>query len=156
MSNPNLTAADLMHAPRSVAADLSVEDLARILLSDSLDGVCVVDDAGRLSGVVTAMDLVFQEQSVHLPSFLVFLDALIPLGGDRAEQEVRKIAGASVAEIMTTDVVTVRPGTPIAELAERMVRDHVTLLPVVDAAGDLVGVVDKRAILEAAFKTPRR
>jgi CBS-domain-containing membrane protein len=155
MSDPNLTAAHLMHSPRSVAADLSVEDLARVLLRDSLDGVCVVDDAGRLRGVVTTMDLVFQEQPVHLPSFIVFLDALIPLGGERAEQEVRKIAGASVAEIMTTEVVTVRPETPIGELAERMVRDHLSLLPVLDDAGDLVGVVDKRAILEAAFKTPR-
>jgi CBS domain-containing protein len=45
-----------------------------------------------------------------------------------------------VADIMTEDVLTVVPDTPIAEIAERMARDRIHRVVVLD--GDkLVGIV---------------
>ena len=46
-------------------------------------------------------------------------------------------------EIMTRSVTTVAPGATILEAANIMLRQHVSGLPVVDAAGKLVGIVSE-------------
>ncbi len=56
----------------------------------------------------------------------------------------------TVAEVMTTDVVTVRPHTPLRQVIEAMVGRERFYLPVVDAAGNLSGIVsihDVRPVL---------
>ncbi len=144
------TARDVMRPPRTVPPEMPVRDLAALLLAERIDGVCVVQ-GDALVGVVTAMDLVFQEKAIHLPSFFVFLDAFIPThSGAKAEHELRKITGATVADIMSVEVVTVGVDEPISELASHMVDDHLSLLPVVEGER-LVGLIDKRAMLTAAF-----
>jgi CBS domain-containing protein len=46
-------------------------------------------------------------------------------------------------QIMTRGVITVTPDAPILEAANTMLRWHVSGLPVVDAAGKLVGIVSE-------------
>ena len=46
-------------------------------------------------------------------------------------------------EIMSTPVVTVRPETPLKEVAELMAKHRITGVPVVDARGHLVGIISK-------------
>jgi CBS domain-containing protein len=135
----------------SVDPDCSVRDLAELLLNEASDGACVVK-AGRLVGVVTTMDLVFQEKRVHLPSVLSFMDFAIPLEPpSRLREELDKIAGTRVAEIMSDDPIVVGPDEPMSEVATLMVEHNFTLIPVVED-GCLLGVVTKRALLRAAFQ----
>ncbi len=144
------TAQDILDPqPLTVEPDVRAGELARLLLEAGRDGACVVDE-GHLVGVVTAMDLVYKEKRLHLPTLFTFMDAVIPVGWKQAERELEKISGITVGEIMTRDVVSVGAGAPLDELATLMVEKHLTMLPVVD--GDrLLGVVDKRAVLAAAF-----
>jgi CBS domain-containing protein len=44
-------------------------------------------------------------------------------------------------QVMTRSVITVLPGTSIKEAARKMVENHISGLPVVDASGALVGIV---------------
>src|ERR1700739_842547 len=46
-------------------------------------------------------------------------------------------------QIMTRPVITVAPETPIVEAANTMLQRHVSGLPVVDKAGQLVGIVSE-------------
>jgi CBS domain-containing protein len=143
------TARQLMDEPVVVGPHTSLRELAARLLETRADGACVVE-AGRLVGVVTTMDLIFREKKVHLPTLFTLLDAVIPLGSfDRVDAEVARIAAANVGELMTRDVVTVGPDTPLDELATRMVEDSLTLLPVVDG-GALLGVVTKASLLSGS------
>ena len=48
-----------------------------------------------------------------------------------------------IREIMTRDVITVAPQTPIREAASLMVDHSVSGLPVVDEQGKLVGVLSE-------------
>jgi CBS domain-containing protein len=145
------TARDIMEpAPRSVPPETSVEVLARLLHEERLDGVCVTED-GQLVGVVTTMDLIYKEKTLHLPTFFFFLDAIIPLESPlRSMHELEKIAGDQVADIMSRDPKTVTPDTPIDRIASLMVEHHLSLVPVVDS-GRLVGLVTKPGMLRAAF-----
>lgn len=144
-------ASDLMDREvLTVAPDSPVRDLAAKLLAEKGDGACVVE-GHKLVGVVTAMDLIFQEQPVHLPSFFVFFDAVIPLERPgHMQHELDKLMGAMVRDIMSTDLITVGPASAIEEVAATMVRRHTGYVPVVEG-GALLGVVTKRGVLKAAF-----
>ena len=140
----------MLSNPPTTTPSMLVEALALRLLEEQFDGMCVLDE-GQLVGVVTQMDLVFQVREPHMPAFSVFLDAVIPMpGAARLEREIRKISGASVADIMTREILHVTSDTPISTVAELMVDRHLTVVPVVDG-GEFVGVIDKRAMLRAAY-----
>ena len=54
---------------------------------------------------------------------------------------------STAGEIMTTVVVSVTPDTPIAEIADRLGVHHISAVPVVDAAEQLVGLVSEYDLL---------
>lgn len=137
-------------APLEVSPEMSVRDLAMSLIEGGFDGACVVDD-DRLVGVVTSMDLVFKEKKLHIPSFFTFLDVVIPLESmSSVKEELDKISGVTVREIMSTDPATIAPDATSSEAATTMVDHHYTILPVVED-GKLVGVVTKRGLVRAAY-----
>src|SRR5258705_4204441 len=53
-------------------------------------------------------------------------------------------------QIMTRDVITVLPDTPILDAANKMLENHVSGLPVVDSSGQLVGIVSESDFLRRA------
>jgi CBS domain-containing protein len=59
----------------------------------------------------------------------------------------REIA-MKAGDVMTTGAATVRPGTSLAEAARIMLDNRISGLPVVDAAGQLVGIVTERDFLQ--------
>jgi CBS domain-containing protein len=64
----------------------------------------------------------------------------------------------NVQDVMTADVATVQPGTPLKEVAAILADRRISGLPVVDAAGSVVGVVSESDIVEkeaAAQPRPR-
>lgn len=58
-------------------------------------------------------------------------------------------------DIMTRDVVTVRPHMPVKDVATRMVQHRISATPVVDARGKLVGIVSEADILSRKGKQAR-
>lgn len=142
---------DIMEAaPLTVSPETSVKDLAAALVERRLEGACVVHD-GVLVGVVTSMDLVFQEKVLHIPSFFTFLDVMIPLQSrEQVHEEMRKMAGVTVDQIMSKNPTVVAPDDEVSAAATKMVEEHFTILPVVDD-GVLVGVVTKRGLVRAAY-----
>jgi CBS domain-containing protein len=145
-----MQARDIMIEALTVAPDCPVRDLARMLLEQGQDGACVVEN-GRLVGVVTTMDLVFQEKQVHLPSILSFMDFAIPLEPpSRLRAELDKIAGTKVEQIMTREPVVVEVERLVSEVARLMVEQHLTIVPVVEYER-LVGMITKQAILRSVL-----
>lgn len=133
----------------TVSPDIGVQELARRMLEHDTDGAAVME-GGRLVGVVTAMDLVFREKNVHLPTVFAFMDVLIPLeSGSRTKKELEKIAAIDVRHIMTADPFTTTLDATVREVATRMVEDHVGFVPVIDG-GAVVGAVTRKAMLRAA------
>ncbi len=58
--------------------------------------------------------------------------------------ETRLYNSVRVAEIMTRQVITVLPATPLAEAAARMAKHHITGLPVVHEDGTVAGILSER------------
>ena len=59
-----------------------------------------------------------------------------------------------VGDVMTRDVVSIHPETPIAEVEEIFDAKGFEALPVLDAAGALVGIVSRLDVLRAFHFTP--
>jgi CBS domain-containing protein len=86
----------------------------------------VLDEDGRLAGIVTQRDL--------------FRNALAKaLGyGERAQRQLMDTL--VVKEVMASDVITTTPDTPLSDAAHVLVERKIGCLPVVEA-GRLVGII---------------
>ena len=142
------TARDIMTANViTVTPETEIVQAARILLENRINGLPVVDDQGRLVGIVCQSDLIVQQKRVRVPSLFTFLDGYITLTSTRHfEREVEKIAASQVRQAMTPDPTSVSPDTAIEDVATLMVEKNYHTLPVV-ADGCLVGVIGKEDVL---------
>ena len=133
----------------------TVEDAIKLFAESGISGVPVVED-GRLVGVITEGDLIFQDAEIKAPGFLDILGGVIPLGNwDEYRREALKSAGVTVGEVMTEDVVTISPESSLAEAATIMAEERIKLLPVAED-GVLRGVVTRMDILTLHVLNPRR
>jgi CBS domain-containing protein len=146
--DPMLNVEDIMTTELiTVSPGTRISDAAKLLLEKHINGVPVVDDAGRLLGILCQSDLIAQQKRLTLPSFFAILDSFIPLKSMRhLEREVQKIAATTVADAMTPDPVTVLPDTTLEEVATLMVERSIHTIPVVSGEV-LVGVVGKEDVL---------
>jgi CBS domain-containing protein len=69
-------------------------------------------------------------------------DATTTIGENPAKEDPMK-----VSELMTADVVTTNPATPIREVARAMVEHGISGMPVCDETGAVVGVISEGDIL---------
>lgn len=134
----------------TVSPELNVSDIAKTFLEKRKDFALVVDESGKLIGIVTETDLIFQEKNIHIPTFFTFMDSFIILENlAKLDEEIKKISASKVNEIMTSeDIITVKPDTPINDAATIMVEKKVHHLPVVEDSVP-VGVVTKESLLKA-------
>ena len=131
----------------TVSPETEIVQATKLLLENRINGVPVLDETGRLVGILCQSDLIAQQQKLPIPSFFTLLDGLIPLTSEKQiDKQVRKIAAVTVAEAMTPNPVTVQPDTNIEEVAALMVDRNFHTIPVVDE-GKLVGIVGKEDIL---------
>ena len=127
----------------TVAPDTSVRDIARLLWTHGVSGVPVVSADGSLVGVVSELDLLVRNANLHVPQYLRALDVMIPLGNRREfDEELRRALGATAADVMTTDAISVGPETDLADAATLMFENDVDRLPVV-ADGQVVGIISR-------------
>jgi CBS domain-containing protein len=145
------TARELMTtAVFTVTPETDLGTLAKLFAEKQVSGFPVVDGAGRVVGVVTESDLIHRDQRLHIPTTVTLFDAILVLGSTRKlEEEMRRIAATTVGEIMARGPLTVGPDATLSEIATLMGEKNVHTLPVVDAAGKLLGVVGKRDLIRA-------
>src|ERR671919_2912467 len=93
----------------TLGPDHTVEDAIKLFAESGISGAPVVE-GGRLVGIVTEGDLIFQDADVKAPGFLDILGGIIPLGNwDEYRREALKSAGVTVGEVMTSQVIMILP-----------------------------------------------
>jgi CBS domain-containing protein len=130
-------------------SDTTVRELADILAKNKISGVPVVDDNGRVLGMVSEADIILQDADLHFPYYIQFLESVIYLQSvHKFEERFRKQIGSKVSEIMTEEVVSVMPEQTVREVATLMADRNVNRLPVTEN-GRLVGIVTRGDIVRA-------
>ena len=147
------TAKDIMTKnPVTVSPETEILQAAKILLEKRINGVPVVDEAGKLVGILCQSDLIVQQKKMPIPSLFTFLDGIISLTSmKQMEKEARKITALTAAHAMTKNPVMVKPDTAIETMAELMADKKFHTLPVVDE-GRLVGIVGTEDILRTLMR----
>ena len=146
----------MTQSPITVTGSMEIIKVAKLLLDKHINGVPVVDDAGKLVGILCQSDIIAQQKQLPVPSLFSFLDGYINLSSMKSlEKEVRKIAATAVSDAMTPNPVTVSPDSSIETVAALMVDHNFHTLPVVED-GLLVGVVGKEDILRTLMPTDER
>ncbi len=131
----------------TVTPEMEITQAARLLLDNHFNGLPVVDDKGRLIGILCQDDLIVQQKKLPLPSLFTFFDGLIPMTSYRSlEKEVDKIVASKVSQAMTPDPITIDPDTSLEDIATLMVNNNIHTLPVVEG-GRLVGIIGKEDVL---------
>ena len=131
----------------TVSPDTEIVQVAKLLLTNRINGVPVVNDTGELVGILCQSDLIIQQKNIPIPSLFTLLDGFIPLtSSKKLDKEVDKIMATKAADAMTVKPVTVHPDTEIEKIAALMVEKSYHTLPVVDGA-KLVGIVGKEDVL---------
>ena len=138
----------------TLGPESTVEEAIKLFAEERISGAPVVED-GRLVGIITEGDLIFQDADVKAPGFLDILGGIVPLGDtDEYRREALKSAGVTVGEVMTDEPVTVAPEATLAETATTMAERRKKILPVVEG-GRLVGVITRMNILTLHVIRPR-
>ena len=143
-----MKARDVMVSPViTVGENETVRDVAKLPIAKSISAVPVVDGAGKLVGIVTEADLLHRaEVGTERPvSWWLSL-----ISGDRAlAEEYVKSHAVKVNDVMTRNVKTADPETPLHEIADLFEEQHIKRVPIVSKGGDLVGIVSRANIIQA-------
>jgi CBS domain-containing protein len=133
----------------AVRPETTVGELADILAKNKISGVPVVDDQGRVMGMVSEADIILQDADLHFPYYIQFLESVIYLQSvHKFEERFRKAFGSRVTEVMSDEVVVVSPDTSVREAATVMADRDINRLPVTEE-GRLVGIVTRGDIVRA-------
>lgn len=145
------TVADVMTPdPVVVQPETPLQDAIRLLAEHRISGLPVVDGAGKLVGVISQTDLMWQETGVEPPPYFMFLDSVIYLRNPaRYNQEIHKALGQTVKEVMSDRPVAIKPDRSLREAANIMHKREIHRLPVINEQEQVVGIITRGDIVRA-------
>jgi CBS domain-containing protein len=114
--------------------------MARLMSEHGINALPVLTGGRRVAGVVSEADLLRTQQR--------------PAG--QRHGLLRRRGGQpdsyTAGQLMTSPAVTIHPDAPVSAAARRMTDQHLTMLPVVDASNELLGVVSRRDLLRVFLR----
>jgi uncharacterized protein (DUF39 family)/CBS domain-containing protein len=105
--------ASVMHAAVSCTENEAIKEVASRIVTRSVNHIIVVDEQGKIAGIVTSWDIT------------------------RAMAEGRK----ALADVVSRRVVTAKPDEPLEIASKRMAKHNISALPVIDNDGKVLGIV---------------
>jgi CBS domain-containing protein len=131
-----------------VRQDAPFKEIATALREHRVSAFPVLDEAGKVIGVVSEADMLTKEALAGgydgMPGMIT---------GLLRHKEQDKARGTTAGDLMTRPAVTIGAGETVETAARIMYKRRVKRLPVVDADGHLTGIVS-RADLLAVFDRP--
>lgn len=141
MLQGNLERGPVLHAYQLMTRDvltlrpeMSVEAAWNALAERGVGQAPVLDKGRCLIGMVTAHDLL---KAINIE-----------------DGQVRDVLSLSVADLMTTPVVSTDPVSEIRRVARVLLESHMPGLPVVSEQGELVGIITRSDLLRALVNDP--
>jgi CBS domain-containing protein len=137
----------MTHPILTVGKDTTLFDAARLMLERNVGCLPVVNDAGKLVGIITESDFTGRERGV--PVSVLRLPEVFGqwLSGNEIERIFQESRSRTVAEIMSAPVRTVTEDESVTEVVTRMIKSDLKRLPVV-REGIPIGIVTRHDLLK--------
>ncbi|MEA5616733.1 CBS domain-containing protein [Cronbergia sp. UHCC 0137] len=145
------TVADVMtNNPVVVRPNTPLKEAIQILAERRISGLPVVDDQGKLVGIISETDLMWQETGVTPPAYIMFLDSVIYLQNPATyDRDLHKALGQTVGEVMSKNPVTISPDKTLKAAATVMHDRSVHRLPVLDTTGQVIGILTRGDVIRS-------
>ena len=145
------TVADLMnHDVLTVLPTTPLSQAIQILVDRQISGLPVVNDAGKLVGVISESDLIWREKGLDQPPYIMFLDSVIYLQNPaKHDRDLHKVLGQTVGEVMTSHAISITADATIPTAARIMHEKKIHRLPVVDTEDRPIGIITQGDIVKA-------
>jgi CBS domain-containing protein len=124
----------------AVHEDMDIAEALRILVRNCISGLPVINDEGRVVGLITELDIITSEFTKDRG---LFEDLERSFLKRQAKKKVK------VKEVMTSPPVTITPEEDIRVAARLLSEKGIKRLPVVDEKGRLVGIISRADIVRA-------
>lgn len=135
----------------AVRKNATFKDMAALLTEYRVSAFPVLDDEGKVIGVVSEADLLSKEALVaDMGSQAAWLGHI---EGSPYHDEFAKAAAVTAADLMTKPPVVVTPDEPVTSAARLMYHGRVKRLPVVGEKGQLIGIVSRADVL-SVYRRP--
>lgn len=142
-----MNAADIM-TPSVVFADpdLSVGEIAKLMLTRNVSAVPVLDRSHRLIGIVSEGDLMHRVELGTERRRSWWLRMLI--GDDALARDFVQSHGRKARDVMTRTVISVNEDTPIEDIVATLEQNRIKRVPVM-RDGRVVGIISRANLLRA-------
>src|SRR5215470_4140778 len=127
-----------------VKKDATFREMAVALRDHRVSAFPVIDEDGKVIGVVSEADMLNKEALGDEPGLF---------GGILHRRDQAKARGITAGDLMTTAVVAVRPDDTVERAARLMYDRGVKRLPVTDESGHLVGIISRADVLSVFDRT---
>jgi len=136
----------------TVNINSNVEEVAQLLINHKISGVPVVNN-GKLVGIISEGDLVFQQKELRAPAFITLFDGILQIGRQKFYDEIKKFSAYKVEDLMTKEVISVKLETEVNQIATIMINKNINRLPVIDNDDKVLGIISRHDIIKHMFTT---
>jgi CBS domain-containing protein len=133
----------------TVSPDTSLREVARTMLSRRISGLPVIDESGRLVGVVSEGDL-YRRAEIGTGRQRSWWLELFSSDDSRARGYLKE-HGRRVEDVMSRRVISVEETTPLAEIAETLELHRIKRVPVMRGKR-LVGIISRADLVRALLR----
>src|SRR5262249_5978470 len=130
----------------TVKPETDVASAIKLLIEHDISALPVVDDGGKVVGVISEADLVRRTGIGTEKQRPWWLEALTP--GSMLAAEFAKAHGLRVSEIMSPHVVSASEETSLEEIATLLEKHRIKRVPIIED-GKLVGIVSRSNLIQA-------
>jgi CBS domain-containing protein len=134
---------------RNVIAVKPEDDVGRVvklLLENDISAVPVIEDDGKVVGVVSEVDPIHREEIGTEKHHPWWVEAVMP--ASKLADEFAKSHGRRVNEIMTRSPITASEDASLGEIATLLERHRIKRVPIV-REGRLVGIISRSNLIQA-------
>lgn len=133
----------------SISPEAGIRHAIAVMMQNNISGLPVVDDEGRICGILTEGDLLLRREIRLAPRATRNAEVTSDVDLDRYIRG----NGWSVRDIMSRDVIVASPDSEVSDIAESLEVHRIKRIPIVDD-GRLVGIVSRRDILALITDAP--
>lgn len=135
------------------APEAAVAEAMRKMVDREIDGAPVVDAEGVVVGLLSTADLIVGESRLHFPTIISLFGATLELPSSKKsfDEDLRRVLGSTVGDVMHRDPVTIGAEDTIEEAATLLHQHDISRIPVIGDGG-LAGIVSRTDIIREILR----
>ena len=132
----------------TVSPEASVREVANLLLSNRISALPVVNERGALLGIISEGDLARRAELNTDYRRSWWLELFAGKSKEALAKEYVQSRARKVKDLMTRQVITAGPATPLRNIAALLEKNQIKRVPIV-AKGKIVGIVSRANLIQA-------